>query len=116
MEDHLVWFGKNELNPLRAIMYLTLWGIWLARNLILFEVKFVPTFKFFPQVLGLLPFYKSMTRTKLPRAIDELNVHRTLPWIFFDGACNDSICGCGIILHLDERNYLSQSKCCKGGQ
>jgi hypothetical protein len=63
MEDHLglsnlwnkeslegcfsVWFGKKELKPLKAIMYLTLWGIWLAHNLIMFEGKFVPAFKVF---------------------------------------------------------------------
>jgi hypothetical protein len=79
----LVW--KKGVEALRAIPYLTLWSIWLARNSIMFEGKFVPAFKVFAQVLGLLPFYKSITGTKPPRAIGELNVDKTLPWIFFDG-------------------------------
>jgi len=33
-------------------------------------------------------------------------VDTTKPWCFFNGVCNDSIDGCGFVLHFDYSNYF----------
>jgi hypothetical protein len=71
-----------------------------------FEERFVPPFKISSQCLSLLPFYKNSPRYKQPRSMGELQVDKSRPWCFFNGACNDSICGCGFVFHLTDLTYF----------
>jgi hypothetical protein len=105
-ECFAVWFINRELKQLRVLPYLVLWGIWLACNSSLFEDKYVPSFRTVAQCLGLLSFYKIPSVNKPLRIVGEPRIDKSFPWSFFDSACNDSLSGCGFILHLTDHNYF----------
>jgi hypothetical protein len=52
------WLSRKELESLRVIPYLTIWGICLERNASLFEDSLLPTFKVSTHFLGLVPYHK----------------------------------------------------------
>ena len=72
----------------------------MARNSTPFEEKFLPSFHFSAQALGLLPYFQFKGKMKIPRVFGKVKVEKSMAWSFFDGACQSlqSVCGVGFIL------------------
>jgi hypothetical protein len=79
------WFLRKELEELRVVPYLVMWGIWLARNSSLFNEKYIPTLQVTTQAVSLLPFYKETIKKKTIRILGNLQVDKSYPWGFFMG-------------------------------
>jgi hypothetical protein len=102
------WFTRKDLECLRAVPYLVLWGIWLARNASLFEDSSIPTFKVSTQVMGLLPFYKEAPKTNCYKEGRWFTGGLLFPWGHFDGACQGQkmTVGIGFSYFLVETHYF----------
>jgi hypothetical protein len=85
-----------------------MWGIWIARNVILFEEKMMPTFQVASQVNALFAYYKVNPKVKPHRILSVVQVDKSLAWGFFNGACQglDSISGIGFILYFTETHRV----------
>ena len=80
------WFDKRELKNFRAVPYLVIWGIYLARNSSIFEDKQTPPFQVIAQAVALLSSFQPAVKIRRPRRVGELTVDKSIPWSFFDGA------------------------------
>lgn len=70
----------------RSVHFLALWGIWLARNALLFEDRHIKTFQVFAQICSLFQHYRMTTKVSEARQIGEILIDKTIPWGLFDGA------------------------------
>ena len=94
---------------------MVIWGIWLARNKAIF--KDTPST---PAITGALSvgFYNSFPvhiRAARERRTLEVDIDRTSPWAFFDGAAQNNLCGGGAVLYLTESHYFILSMGLGGG-
>ena len=89
---------------MRVLPLLVYWGIWLARNNVVFKEKVcTPTITVGQTCRVALALPKHI-RVEKQREILELEIDRTSPWGFFDGASHNIVCGGGAILHLSENH------------
>ena len=94
---------------------LVIWGIWLARNKAIF--KDIPST---PAITGALSvgFFNSFPihiRAARERRTLEVEIDRTSPWAFFDGAAQNNLCGGGAVLYLTESHFFILSMGLGGG-
>jgi hypothetical protein len=52
------WMSKRELKEWRVVPYLTIWGVWLARNSLIFEEKDIPSFHVAQQIRSMDMAYR----------------------------------------------------------
>ena len=109
------WWRRRTQKKHKILPLLVIWGIWLARNKAIFEdVANTPT------IIGALSvgFYKSYPeyiRVERERRILDVEIDRTSPWAFFDGAAQIDICGGGVVLYLSDSHYFVLSMGLGGG-
>ena len=81
---------------------LVIWGIWIARNKAIFK-----DLSSTPAITGMMAvgFYNSFPahiRAARERRMLGVDIDRSSPWAFFDGAAQNNMCGGGVVLHLSE--------------
>lgn len=106
-----LWFQRRELTAYRAVPFLTIWGIWLARNSCLFEGQPLQTFQVASNICSIAQFFKTKGCTKKPRVVGDLVIDHSHPWAFFDGTCQgeDRTGGIGGVLYLKEKHCINFS-------
>ena len=81
---------------------LVTWGIWLARNKLIFTGKVCAPTITAEMVCGIAHALPKHLQIKNQREVLALDIDRSTPWGFFDGASQNNLCGgCGI-LNLDD--------------
>jgi len=100
------WWRRTPANKLRTLPLLVTWGIWLARNKVIFNDK--PSL---PEItsamaVGLYNAFPEHIRAAKQKRDLEVNIDRTVPWGFFDGAAQNNSCGGGGILYLSDSHYF----------
>ena len=88
-----------------ALPLLVIWGVWLARNKFLFNDKACNpaiTASFSCGFMNAFPQYIRSTRQR--EALD-VELDKTVPWGFFDGATQNNACGGGALLYLTETHF-----------
>lgn len=90
-----VWFQSQDFKHFRAVPFITLWGIWLARNADLFEDWNMQTLQVSSQICAFSQFFQSKEKVPKNRVVSELVVDKTNPWGFFDGICQGAENACG---------------------
>lgn len=90
----------------KILPLLFIWGVWLARNNLIFhdkpctsEVTCVTTMGIFKA----LPLHIRVARQRVTLDID---IDMSKPWGFFDGAAQHNICGGGALLYLSETHFF----------
>lgn len=109
LEDRLkVWYERQELKIFRPIPYLVCWGICIARNAILFENRFIPSFHVCDQTCAIYNHCKPTVKDGTPGQVGEVVVDKNIPWGYFDGARQgpDSTCSMEGILHFSDSHSL----------
>ena len=81
---------------------LVTWGIWLARNKLIFTGKDCTLAITARMVCGITHALPKHLRIKNQREVLALEIDRSTPWGFFDGAMQNNLCGGGGILNLDD--------------
>jgi len=103
------WWRKTTSQKLKYIPLLVIWGIWLARNKAIFTDK--PSLPAITAALS-IGIYNSLPehlRATNQRRVMEVELDRSRPWAFFDGASQDNVCGGGAVLHLSETHHFTLS-------
>ena len=79
---------------------LVIWGVWFARNKIIFTNKMgTPTItgSMAHGILSIFPQHITTTREREALVVE---IDRLVPWCFFDGAPRNNLYGGGGILYL----------------
>ena len=81
---------------------LVIWGVWLARNKIIFidksfnlEITTIMAFR----IMHAFPQYIRATRQ---REVLELEIDRSVSWVFFNVASQNNLCVEGVILFFSD--------------
>ena len=87
---------------MKALPLLVIWGVWIARNNLIFSKKCCTPEITATLASGVLESFPQHIRVKNQRDILEVEIDKTVPWAFFDGAAQENRCGGGAILFLRE--------------
>ena len=79
----------------------------MARNRFIFEENWTKPATVATQCMGILQAYPQINPRLNPRIIGMLDIDKTSPWDFFDGAAqgNPSRCGGGGIIFRDDNHF-----------
>ena len=80
------WRRMEKEDIMRVLPLLVYWGIWLARNNVVFKDKVCTPTITVGQTCGVALALPKHIRVEKQREILELEIDRTSPWGFFDGA------------------------------
>jgi len=85
------------------------WYTWLAQNRTIFDGQPVVWNRVEASIIAAYHELPDPPPTR-PRNIQPMpNIDRTIPWAFFDGAANQTGCGGGFVLHINEHHrYLAK--------
>jgi ribonuclease HI len=101
------WWSTRIYRGLRALPLLIIWGVWLARNSLIFKgVSLVPEITTAKSIAILSSLSTPVERVKT-RQFQEEDIDKTKPWGFFDGASQNNTCEGGGILFLSDSHYFS---------
>jgi len=90
---------------MKALPLLVIWGVWIARNDMIFSEKCCTPEIMATLASGILMAYPQHIRVKNQRDILEVEIDKSVPWGFFDGATQGNICGGGSFLFLREGHF-----------
>ena len=93
------WFQRWELKDFSSIPLLTLWGIWLERNALLFQV--------YSQSCAIFKLYRTHTKVRTPRKDGNMLIDKTLPCVFAQGTfqCPEKS-GIGNVIYLLDDHFI----------
>jgi len=92
---------KHKILPL-----LVIWGVWLARNNLIFQDKSCTPEVTCVTALGVYEAFPLHIRAARQRANLDIDIDKSKPWGFFDGAAQHNICGGGAVLYLSDTHYF----------
>lgn len=101
------WWENRGFKVYRLLPLLIIWGVWLARNEVIFKEAFLVPEKTTLKSLAILSSYLPIERRFKTRSIREVTIDKTKPWGFFDGASQNYRCGGGGILHFSNSHYYT---------
>ena len=96
------WRRSVSLETMTSLPLLVIWGVWIARNNLIFSEKCCTLEITTTLASGILTAYAQHIRVKNQRDILEVEIDKSFPWAFFNGAAQENICGGGAILFLRE--------------
>jgi len=85
---------------------LVIWGIWLARNQAIFNDKPSLTEHTSAMAVGMFNAIPEHIKDAKQKRDLEVDIDRTVPWGFFDGAAQNNRCGGGAILYLSDSHFF----------
>lgn len=103
------WARSHPESKILNLPPVAIWYVWLARNRAIFEDK---PFLGSHIEIAVIAAYQELpeptpTRTRVIQPMPEID--GTIPWAFFDGASNQTRCGSGFVLHINENHrYLAK--------
>ena len=74
-----------------ALPLLVIWGVWLDRNNLIFADKGCTPEITASLACGILSAFPQHIRVTRQRDVLDLEIDRTVPWGFFDGAAQDNL-------------------------
>lgn len=79
------------------------WGLWIARNDLIFKDKGRSHVEIATKAVGLILFYTYVDSPPRMRPVSLESINTKLPWSFFNGSVGgDPVrCSGGVVLHLD---------------
>jgi len=110
----LSWWRSSNLTQ-RKLPLLVLWGVWLARNQAIFKDVFCSPVITGSLTVGLYNSFPERIRAGRIRRNATLDIDRSLPWAFFDGAAQNNLCGGGAVLFLSDSHFFAMSMGLGGG-
>ena len=101
------WWRSFSRSKLKTLPLLIIWGIWLARNGAIFKEKgSIPEITS-TQTVGLYKALPEYIRAAEQRRNLDIELDKTHPWGFFDGAAKKEMCGGGAVLFLSDSHYFT---------
>ena len=110
MEDAWkIWSTSPQNTQIRPLLLLQMWGIWLSRNKVIFHEEANSPEKVTRQELDILSYFPQTKNNISPRIIIPEQLDQNTPWAYFDGASQDSNCGGGATLFLNQHHHFQIS-------
>ena len=103
------WWRSGATKALWAIPLIISWGVWLARNDVIFnDLIKVPT-EIAIKAMGIAKHYVQLNSDLKTRNILQEQINLEMPWGYFDGAVegNPSLCGGGVVLFFNLQNHIT---------
>ena len=89
-----------------ALPLLVIWGVWLARNNLIFsEIACLPAIVAGNACGYIKAFPQHICSTRQQERL-EVEVDRRVPWGYFDGAAQNNVCGGRAILHVSDNHFF----------
>jgi len=100
------WVSNPAYNDLTSLPLIVIWGTWLARNSVIFKDKEVSPEISAVKSISILAAFPQ--RTSLPKIknLSVVEIDKSRPWGFFDGASQSNLCGGGALLFLSEDHFF----------
>lgn len=103
------WWQTYPEGNMRNLPLIYFWGVWLARNKILFQEKDTPTATIAINCAAIyfsipVPDDKNTQKNQEP-----VNILEGIPWAFFDGASQNNRAGAGLCIHLNSDHSIKES-------
>ena len=106
------WFSRTASSaPYRYLPLFIFWGIWLLRNLCIFENKKPAFSSLIARIDGLINSYPVPMKIHKTRNIGP-EPSKYFPCGFFDGAVAENIGGSGYVIFINDSHYFSFSMGC----
>ena len=102
------WWNAEYSKSFQMIPLIISWGIWIARNNLIFNDKGCSEVEIATKAVGLILFFLDADHPPCVTEVTVESINSEIPWGFFDGAAGGepTRCGGGIILHLDAHNSV----------
>jgi len=102
------WISDGRNEKYLALPLIITWGIWGARNRFIFEDKWTEPEMVAAHCIGTLQHFPQSTKVKSKRTVGALDLDKTIPWAFFDGAAqgNPQTCGGGGLIFWSDHSFL----------
>lgn len=85
---------------------MVIWGIWLARNSTIFSDKAVSPEVTAAKSISILVAYPQKSKKPKVRNLSIVEIDKSRPWGFFDGASQNNLCGGGALLYLSDDHFF----------
>jgi len=100
------WISHSAYQGTISLPLIVIWGVWIARNSFIFKDKEVP-----PEIIAVKSISISSAFRQKPRPVRTKNlsiieIEKSRPWGFFDGASQNNLCGGGAVLFLSDNHYF----------
>ena len=86
---------------------LIIWGVWLARNEVIFNEVFLTPGKTTLNSLAILSSFAPSEGSFKIKTIREVTIEKTMPWVFFYGVSQNYTCGGGGLLYFSDTHYYT---------
>ena len=80
------WSSSPQTTQLRALLLIHIWGIWLAKNKVIFLEKSSSPEEVARKGLDILSYFPESKNNPSPRLIVSKQLNKNIPWAFFYGA------------------------------
>jgi len=101
-----LWWSRTNVTKQKFLPLLVIWGIWLARNQAIFNDKPSLPEHTSAMAVGMFNAFPEHIRAAKQKRDLEVDIDRSVPWGFFDGAAQNNRCGGGAILHLSDSHFF----------
>jgi len=100
------WWRRTPLTKHKFLPLLVIWGIWLARNKAIFHDKPSLPEHIGALAVGIFNSFPEHVRAAKQRRDLVVEIDRSVPWGFFDGAAQHNRCGGGALLYLSDSHFF----------
>ena len=103
------WSSSPHTTQLRALPLIHIWGIWLARNRVIFLKKASSPEEVPRKGLDILSYFPQTKNNPSPRIIAPEQLDKNISWAFFDGASQNFTCRGGATLFMNPNHHFQMS-------
>jgi len=100
------WISFPAYQESISLPLLVIWGIWLARNSSIFKDKEVSPEVIAVKSISIFTAFRQKSRPVRTKNLSIIEIEKSRPWGFFDGASQNNLCGGGALLYLSEDHYF----------
>jgi len=103
------WISNPNTKGKLSLPLIVNWGIWLARNAAIFTEKLSTPEVTAAKCISIMTAYPQVPRKVKTRNQSSIEVDKSKPWGFFDGASQNNVCGGGALLYLSEDHFFQMA-------
>jgi len=100
------WITNPSFKKFKSLPLIVIWGLWLARNNSIFSDKAIPPEMTAANCISILAAYPHSSKEIKAKNLSVIEIDKSKPWGFFDGASQNNLCGGGALLYLSEGHYF----------
>jgi len=100
------WVSNPVYKESISLPLIAIWGTWLARNSSIFKDKEVSPELTAVKSINIFAAFPHKSRSVKTRNLSIVEIEKSKPWGFFDGASQNNLCGGGALLYLSDDHFF----------